>query len=180
MVQPILTFRGLWDSVFVRTIREKTKERAQKKEKGATEMSERGRDSEAGQYWLPKRLFRVRAEIHSHFPPSSPSACTAAPQRAAYWQPRQHIVHSAERGGGTYIRERQRRGGARGEEQGCPNALTGLPPCDIKLGSNEERAWRRTGRGEGRESSTPWFLRPITTSQTAAFFKCFAKAQRRR
>lgn len=48
-------------------------------------MSERGRDSEVGQCWLPKRLFRVSAEIHSHFPLSSPSACTAAPQHAACW-----------------------------------------------------------------------------------------------
>lgn len=125
----------------------------------------------AGPCWLPrKRLFQVSAEIHSLFPPSSPSACVAAPQRTVCWHGGSTSYTVAERGGVTYIRERQRGGGARGEERGCPNALTGLPGSDIKPRSNEERAWRRAGRGRGEESSAPWFLRPITTPQTAAFF----------
>lgn len=110
----------------------------------------------AGPRWLPrKRLFQVSAEIHSLFPPSSPSACAAAPQRTACWRRGSTSYTVAERGGVTYIRERQRGGGARGEERGCPNALTGLPGSDIKPRSNEERAWRRAGRGRGEESSAP-------------------------
>lgn len=89
--------------------------------------------------------------------------------------PRQHIVHSAERGSGTYIRERQRRGGARGEERGCPNALTGLPACDIKLRSNGERAWRRTGRGKGGSCRLPGSFDPSQPHKLLRFLRALPK-----
>lgn len=79
-----------------------------------------------------------------------------------------------------YIKDLRKRGGARGERQGCPSALTGLSGCDIKRWSSEEWVCQRTGRGRGEELPAPplFFINPSLPHKLRSFFYCFVSAQK--
>lgn len=61
----------------------------------------------------------------------------------------QHIVHSAECGGGGYIRDHGKGEEQGQKKQGRPSALIGLLLCDVKHQSRENGAvYEQEGGGE--------------------------------